>query len=74
MTKVEELIAKWLETADTWERQNREPYARKPRENVPLPPERSRGAIQNWVNWLRGCARDLEAAIDADAKNELDAS
>lgn len=65
MTEVEKLITKWRETAQIWEDQElgRGNYAGSPVGN-------GKGNITNWINWLRGCARDLEHAIEADARND----
>ena len=65
--KLRALIAEWREIADVWESHlngSQSGYARM--RGVPKaerPPENGRGAIRNWINWLRGCAKQVEDAI-----------
>lgn len=57
-----ELIAKWRETADIWERHNGDPVPAK-RLGVERAPQYGRGSVRNWINWLRNCASDVEKCL-----------
>ena len=61
LAALEQLVQEWRETADAWERElargcmyphNKTGYQR--------PPQGGRGAIENWIIWLRSCAKDVE--------------
>lgn len=54
------VIAKWRETATIWEDQElgRGKYYGSPVGN-------GKGNIQNWINWLRWCAKEVEAAMES---------
>lgn len=61
-----QVIDRWRATADVWEMQlEDEPkmHAFKVIDGVDRPPSRNgRATIQNWINWLRACADEVEAA------------
>lgn len=62
-----ELAEKWRGTADTWEREMKRTYGTtdSPRQRGVQPPERGRGGIKNWINWLRDAlGADAPAAGD----------
>lgn len=61
-TELEKLIATWRATADIWESQHH------PTSKVPQPPSRGSALISNWINWLRSCANDAEAAAVKDRR------
>lgn len=54
------LLTEWRDTASVWERQGAGATNQQP-------PTRARGDIQNWVNWLRKMADDVQAAMDTEA-------
>jgi hypothetical protein len=61
------VIAGWRETADIWERHLKRgevPGGAKRRGMEA--PERGRGAVANWINWLRKCAVEMESALRRD--------
>lgn len=53
---VAEVVRKWRETAAIWENE----IARGAFHGSPV--GGGKGNIQNWINWLRGCAVEIEEA------------
>ena len=55
------IAAEWRSTAAIWEAESKSywPSAK----TDPMPPSRGRANIVNWVNWLNGCAKQVEDAV-----------
>lgn len=70
--RLAQVVAGWRETADAWETHLRSgAYYIPKRSGIAQPPERAKGAIENWIVWLRACARDVEQAMSAEGKTHV---
>jgi hypothetical protein len=66
------LIAKWRETADIWDQHNNEYRGVPKRAGYEMAPQCGVGAIKNWINWLRNCAKDAESCLPAPPSPTVD--
>jgi hypothetical protein len=69
-----EVVIQWRSTADVWERHNNDYRCVPNRDGYEMAPQKGTGAVKNWINWLRGCASEIETVIGSASQPLSEAS
>ncbi len=59
------IAADWRRTAETWQKYADDGWVGTVR-GLPQPPQPGRASIRNWINWLNGCAKQIEDVVNSD--------